>query len=97
MLPQNFLAGLEETIARFISLILTLTFYGLYFGSKTPVLFDWYTLIGILALFWLVYEALAYLLFVVFNFFSKNKNRKDEKSADQVNFAMDEAENQEIN
>ena len=97
MLPQNFLAGLEETIARFISLILTLTFYGLYFGSKTPVLFDWYTLIGILALFWLVYEALAYLLFVVFNFFSKNKNNKEEKSADQVNFAMDEAENQEMN
>jgi uncharacterized membrane protein len=97
MLPQNFLAGLEETIARIISLILTLTFYGLYFGSKTPVLFDWYTLIGILALFWLVYEALAYLLFVVFNFFSKNKNNSDDKSADQVKFAVDEAENQEIN
>jgi uncharacterized membrane protein len=97
MLPQNFLAGLEETIARFISLIFTITFYGLYFGSKTPVLFDWYTLIGILALFWLVYEALAYLLFVVFNFFSKNKNHKDENSVSQVNSAIEEAENQEMN
>jgi phosphotransferase system glucose/maltose/N-acetylglucosamine-specific IIC component len=54
-------------------------------------------LIGILALFWLVYEALAYLLFVVFNFFSKNKNHKDEHSAGQVNSAIEEAENQEMN
>ena len=75
MQTKHFLDGLEETIARIVSLILGLAFFGLYFGNKTPIFFDWYSLIGVLALFWLVYEAVAYLLFVVFSFFSARANK----------------------
>lgn len=75
MQTKNFLDGLEETIARIVSLVITLTFFGLFYGSKTPVSLDWYSLIGVLALFWLVYESVSYLLYVVFNFFS-SKNQK---------------------
>ena len=83
---KQFLTGLEETIARIVSLILTLAFFALYFGNKTPISFDWYSLIGVLAIFWLVYEALAYILFLVFSFFSERTNQ-----GNNTNVAQDTA------
>ncbi len=92
---KHFLDGLEETIARIVSLLLSLTFFALYFGGKAPVFTDWYGLIGVLALFWLVYESVSYLLYIVFNFFSA-KSGKDDNSNSKVdtnNFDMNHTEN----
>jgi len=78
--PNNFLAGMEEAVARFLSLIVSLIFFSINILSQTPqrFTFEWKNLMIYLAIFWLVYEFCAFFLFLVLLQFSKNKNLQKE-------------------
>lgn len=78
--PNNFFAGMEEAVARFLSLIVSLIFFSINILSQNPqtLFFDWKNLMIYLAIFWLVYEFCAYFLFLVLIQFSKNKNLQKE-------------------
>jgi energy-converting hydrogenase Eha subunit H len=78
--PNNFLSGMEEAVARFLSLIVSLIFFSINLLSKTPqqIELDWKNLMIYLGIFWLVYEFCAFFLFLVLIQFSKNKNLQNE-------------------
>lgn len=71
MSHKTFFAGLEEVFARFSALFLTLLFFVIYATSRTEIVMDWYRLAGHLLVFWVVYEALSFVFFEMFKFFSK--------------------------
>lgn len=70
---KNFLAGLEEVSSRLISLVITSTFFLVYISAKPnqEMLVNWTQLLIILSIFWLVYEFLGYLFFMIFGYFGK--------------------------
>jgi hypothetical protein len=79
---NNFYAGLEEGIARILGLILTVIFFVIYITASEKIEIDWYSGTGMLVLFWLVYEAISLVLFIMFSFFGKNKLDKDNKKSE---------------
>lgn len=103
MTEKSFLSGLEEVVARIAGLILTLVFFIIYATSRTTVTLDWYGLTAHLIIFWIIYEIVSYILFVIFRFFSKNQGKIDTNplpinpsstqnidSASKTNFLEDE-------
>jgi hypothetical protein len=93
--PNNFLSGMEEAVARFLSLIVSLIFFSINLLSKTPqqIALDWKDLMIYLGVFWLVYEFCAFFLFLVLIQFSKNKNLQNE--LDKANLESKD-ENQKV-
>jgi hypothetical protein len=79
MTEKSFLSGLEEVVARFAGLILTLLFFIIYATSRTTITLDWYGLSAHLIIFWLIYELISYILFIIFRFFSKNNHLTETK------------------
>jgi TRAP-type C4-dicarboxylate transport system permease small subunit len=89
MPQEKFLAGLEEAIARIVSLLVSgLVVFAFWIGG------DYYKselsnpefLIFILA-FWLVYELLSFGFFQLFRFFSQRmpQNTEDETDTEETN------------
>ena len=78
--PNNFFAGMEEAVARFLSLVVSLIFFSINILSQNPqrISFDWKNSMIYLAIFWFIYEFCAYFLFLVLIQFSKNKNLQKE-------------------
>jgi hypothetical protein len=72
MKNRKFFAGLEEVFARFLALFVSLVFFAVYVSAKSEVTLDWYSLVGYLSLFWLIYELLSYIFFRAFMFFSRD-------------------------
>ncbi len=72
---SSFFAGSEEIIARFSSLFVSLAIFSVYFISRGDVNFVWYELVWVIAIFWFVYELLAFVLFSLFRFFSKKSDQ----------------------
>jgi hypothetical protein len=83
MNEKSFLSGLEEVIARFAGLVLTLIFFIIYATSRTTVTLDWYGLSAHLIIFWIIYEIVSYILFVIFQFFSKANEANKQAAANQ--------------
>jgi hypothetical protein len=88
--PQlNFLAGLEEAFARFLSAIFT-TLLFVVFALGNPQSGSSLTsteIIIYLGLFWIVYESLSYLFFFMFNFFARrgqSQNTENDQIKDNV-------------
>jgi len=74
--PQStFFAGLEEFIARLISVCVTIVFFVIYIlAGGNQLTLAWTDALGFLALFWLVYESVAFILFLMFRFFSSSQS-----------------------
>ena len=73
-MSKSFYTGFEEMVSRFVSLVLSLSFFSIYILAKsTDLLLDWNKLTIHLLVFWFVYEVLSYILFIIFCQFSKNK------------------------
>jgi predicted membrane protein len=75
MINKAFFAGSEEVIARLVSLFISLLFFAIYMVAKVSVVIDMYRLLTFLSIFWVVYEILAYILFMIFKFFSKAEEK----------------------
>jgi predicted membrane protein len=74
---KNFFTGLEEVASRLISLVITSAFFLVYISAKTnqEILVNWTHLLLILSIFWLVYELLGYLFFMIFNYFGNQTDK----------------------
>ncbi len=68
---KQFFAGLEEALARLVGVVLTLTFFLIYIWAVGGVNFNWLQAFFAFGLFWLIYEAIAFGLFMLFDFFAK--------------------------
>jgi|GEM_PF-3604580 len=78
MPSKSFLSGLEELLARVVSLVLTLLFFVIYALSNSQSLtLDWFQLAVHLSIFWIVYETLALIFFQTFLFFSTKSVDKE--------------------
>jgi hypothetical protein len=86
---SNFYAGLEEGIARILGLIITVIFFIIYITASEKIEIDWYTGTGMLVLFWLIYEAISLVLFIMFSFFGKNKLDKEKKNSEPADNVID--------
>ncbi len=79
MLQKEFLSGLEETFARFISFFINLSFFAIFSLTKNE---NWkidnFTILLILCIFWFSYELISYILFVIFKFFSNKETNSKE-------------------
>jgi uncharacterized membrane protein len=82
MKNRSFFSGLEEVFARLLGLFVTLIFFAVYVSAKVDVKLDWYGMCGYLALFWVIYEILSFVLFRAFVFFSKDN--EEQKSIDSM-------------
>ena len=73
---KNFFAGIEEVVSRLISAVITTIFFLVYVSAKTnsEIVLNWSGLLVSLAIFWLVYEFLAYCLYMIFVYFSKQSS-----------------------
>jgi len=71
MSNKQFFSGLEEALARLVGVILTLTFFLIYIWAVNGVSLSWLQAFFAFGLFWLVYEAIAFGLFILFDFFAK--------------------------
>lgn len=84
---KNFISGLEEMIARFVALIISIACFTIYASARGTLSLDPSGLAGIIGLFWLLYEIIAYILFIIFSFFSKeriNTNATDSEAEPQT-------------
>jgi hypothetical protein len=79
-MTKQFLSGLEETIARFGSLVLTVLLFSIYIVAVEQITFDWRSGSISLAFFWFVYELIAFILFTMFKFFGE-KNQSNNSTA----------------
>jgi Ca2+/H+ antiporter len=70
---KNFFAGVEEVVSRLISAFITTVFFLVYVAAKdtADVTLNWSGLLVVLVIFWLVYEFLAYCLYLIFVYFSR--------------------------
>jgi|694.fasta_scaffold67105_4 hypothetical protein len=87
---KNFLSGLEELIARIVSLIFSLLFFVVLISQKLPTSNNdqsWQKIFFILFSFWFAYEAIAYVLFILFKFFA---NRQTNSNSTEIQ--LDEAD-----
>jgi len=83
-MSKQFLSGLEETIARFASLILSVLFFSIYIVAVEQVSLDWKSASLALAFFWFVYELIAFILFTVFKFFGdKNSSNSGDSNSNK--------------
>ena len=71
MSNKQFFSGLEEALARLVGVILSLTFFLIYIWAVNGVSLSWLQAFFAFGLFWLVYEAIAFGLFILFDFFAK--------------------------
>ena len=69
---RSFISGLEELVARIVSLALSLVFFVVYVYAAEELVINWQSVISFLLIFWLIYETLAYLLYIIFRFFGDN-------------------------
>ena len=76
---NSFFAGIEEVASRALSLILSVLLFSVYALAKEDLYFEIASVAGSLVLFWLVYETLAYVFFLVFNYFSNKSEKGDEE------------------
>jgi len=81
---KRFFSGLEEALARLVGVILTLTFFLIYIWAVGGVNFNWLQAFFAFGLFWLIYEAIAFGLFILFDFFAK-KSESTQSSQTQTN------------
>jgi Na+(H+)/acetate symporter ActP len=68
----SFISGLEELVARIVSLFFSVVFFAVYSYAGGEITVNWQSLISYLLIFWLVYEGLSYVLYIIFKFFGDN-------------------------
>lgn len=69
MNSKSFIAGLEELVARVVSLVLSILFFTVYTYATGVLSVNWQSMVTYLLLFWLLYEALSFILYTIFKFF----------------------------
>lgn len=74
---NSFIAGLEELVARIISLILSILFFAVYSLAVGDITVNWTSIVSYMLIFWVVYEGLAYILYLIFKFFGGNNKPGD--------------------
>lgn len=103
MFPKNFLSGLEEIFARVFGFLAVSIVFLVFVYARGFLNLDWYSTAGLLSLFWILYELLSYILFLLFAFFSKKQegfanqnqapsNNKPETSQPETGFTNPPAE-----
>ena len=86
MAQKSYLGGLEGSIAKMVSLMINLAFFSIYTISQDGLQVSWFELVGVLLLFWVIYEVLGYILYIFFSFFARTKiSRVEENSKEIVN------------
>lgn len=86
MFGRNFFSGLEEVVARLISFLVSVTFFVIYIAGQGKFDLDWYKAAIVLGFFWILYELISYILFLILSFFSKKtENSLVENQADKIN------------
>ena len=74
MSKSGFFSGLEEVLARFIAVFITLLFFVVYIiASGNYLEIDWIKFVLYAGIFWLMYELVALILFSMFSFFARMK------------------------
>lgn len=75
MRTNQFIAGMEEAVARLVSLALLLVFVLIFSLAKSEnIVLGWQQVLFYVLILWLVYEVLAYILYSVFSFFSRTQS-----------------------
>jgi hypothetical protein len=74
---NSFIAGLEELVARIVSLFFSVVFFVVFTYASGEITITWQSLISYLLIFWLIYESLSYILYLIFKFFGDNNKDKD--------------------
>jgi hypothetical protein len=70
---SNFLSGLEELVARLISLVLITAMFAVYSAGKSePLQVESTKLILILLLYWFAYEVVSFVFFMILKRFSSS-------------------------
>lgn len=90
---KNFLSGLEELMARIVSLVFSLLFFVVWISQKLPTSNtdqSWQKVFFILFSFWFAYETIAYVLFILFKFFATRQinstaNENKLEKQDEIN------------
>ena len=81
---KQFFAGLEEALARLVGLVLTLTFFLIYTWAVDGINLNWLQAFFAFGLFWLVYEAVAFGLFILFDFFARFARKTEPERNSQI-------------
>jgi hypothetical protein len=88
--PKSFLAGLEESLARIISVALTVLIGGVYVSGRDGLNLQVVDSMQLLGAFWLVYEILSYIFFLMFKFFAGSQEKSEDSSENSLMEASEE-------
>jgi len=83
MFDGSFFSGLEEVVARLISFLVSVTFFVIYIAGQGKLELDWYKAAIILGFFWILYELISYILFLILSFFSRKT--ETESQTEKIN------------
>ncbi len=81
---KNFFAGIEEVISRLLAAVISMVFFLIYIYARPDqeVTLNWSGLLAMLGIFWLVYEFIGYVLYLIFVYFSRQNNNLNSQSKD---------------
>jgi|GEM_PF-5483837 len=70
---KEFISGLEEVVARTVSLVITMLIFIAYILGNPFVVPRWQEIALFLLGFWFAYEIIGYILFMLFKFFANKQ------------------------
>ena len=84
--------SVTETVARILSLLITLLCFSIYILSKDiqSIKLEWSPLMVHLAVFWLAYEVFSFCFFILLQQFSATKDHKIEQIPQQIQTASED-------
>ena len=73
MNPSRYFAGVEEVLARIVAIVLSIAVFAVYESAKGQQSLSSSDIALTLAVFVVVYDLLAFMLFILFSYFSRQR------------------------